>query len=198
MLFDIIVADPPWLYNDQKNNDPAMGGITYPTLSLDDISSLKIPAADNCALFLWATMPLLQEALHVMQSWGFTYTTTVFVWVKLNPSGTVEQHNKDVVLKNGVYSGLGHWCNGNAELVLFGKKGKPIRKAKNIKQIIFHPRTTHSKKPEEIQDRIEQLIEGKNRLELFARRQREDWVCLGNEITGNDIRTDLQKVILAT
>ena len=31
-----------------------------------------------------------------------------------------------------------------------------------------------------------------DKLEMFARRQRDGWTCIGNEITGNDIRKDLQ------
>ena len=30
--------------------------------------------------------------------------------------------------------------------------------------------------------------------ELFARREREGWLCLGNEITGRDIREDLERI----
>lgn len=54
----------------------------------------------------------------------------------------------------------------------------------------------HSRKPEIIQDRIERLFplrpEQGYYLEMFARRLRPGWVCLGNEISGRDIRADLQ------
>lgn len=49
----------------------------------------------------------------------------------------------------------------------------------------------HSRKPEDVQDRIEQLFDGPY-VELFARRQRSGWLCLGNEIDGLDIRDSLQ------
>jgi N6-adenosine-specific RNA methylase IME4 len=62
--YKIIYADPPWEYNDPKGNDPAMGGITYPTMSNGDICSLPVKdIADNdCGLFMWATVPKLKEA----------------------------------------------------------------------------------------------------------------------------------------
>ena len=88
-----------------------MGGITYPVISDEELA--RVPVSDiadkNCALFLWATMPKLKEAIILGEQWGFKYITCAFTWVKLNPLG------------NGIYSGLGHWVNGNAELCLFFK-----------------------------------------------------------------------------
>lgn len=170
--YNIIYADPPWSYRDKKDNDPAMGGITYPTMDLKDICDLPIQriSAKDCALFMWATMPLLAEALAVIDAWGFQYTTCAFTWVKENPVG------------GGIYSGLGHWTNGNAELCLFAKKGRPKRVAKNVKQILIAPRGRHSSKPGEARDRIVQLMGDIPRIELFARDIVEGWDCWGNEI----------------
>ena len=170
--YDIIYADPPWRYDNPKNNDPAMGGITYPTMSLEDICNMPIHniASKNCILFLWATMPKLREALEVIKAWGFNYKTCAFCWVKQNPSG------------NGIYSGLGHWTNGNAELCLLATKGAPKRVSKNVKQIVLAPRGRHSAKPPEVRNRIVQLIGDISRIELFAREEPEGWDCFGNEI----------------
>mgnify|MGYP005758026653 FL=1 len=170
--YGIIYADPPWRYDNPKNNDPAMGGITYPTMSLEDICNMPIHniASKNCILFLWATMPKLREALEVIKAWGFNYKTCAFCWVKQNPSG------------NGIYSGLGHWTNGNAELCLLATKGAPKRVSKNVKQIVLAPRGRHSAKPPEVRNRIVQLIGDISRIELFAREEPEGWDCFGNEI----------------
>jgi len=56
-------------------------------MSLEDIKKLNIDniSDKDCILFLWATMPLLQEAFEVIKSWGFTYKTCAFCWVKTNP-----------------------------------------------------------------------------------------------------------------
>lgn len=170
--YNIIYADPPWQYDDQKNNDPAMGGITYPTMSLEDIKLMPINnlADKDCSLFLWVTMPFLQEGLDVIKAWGFWYRTVAFTWVKTNPSG------------NGIYSGLGHWTNGNAELCLFSKKGQPKRLSKSVKQIILAPRGKHSQKPPEVRDRIVLLLGDLPRLELFAREETPGWDYWGNEV----------------
>ena len=99
--YSIIYADCPWTYDNPRGNDPSQGGITYPTMTLEDIKSLPVGKIcdKDCALFMWATMPKLIEAIEVIQAWGFKYTTCAFTWVKTNPKG------------KGVYSGLGHWTN---------------------------------------------------------------------------------------
>lgn len=169
--YSVIYADPPWTYKDMKNNDPKMGGITYPTMSLEEIKALPVQeiTEKDCGLFLWATMPLLPEAFQVIEAWGFRYITCAFTWVKQNPSG------------EGIYSGLGHWTNGNAELCLFAKKGAPKRKAKNVKQIVLAPRGRHSAKPPEVRDRIVSLLGDIPRIELFARNTTPGWDVWGND-----------------
>lgn len=198
MKFDVILADCPWSYRDDKGKNPKLGGITYPVMSDSDIYNLPVSEIANrdSLLFLWATLPKLPEALHTIESWGFRYTTAPFVWVKLNPSGTLMQVAKDIILSGGIYSGLGHWTNGNIEIVLMGKRGSPKRKNKNVKQIIFAPRSKHSAKPVEIYNRIDNLVQATGKIELFARNTREGWFSLGNEITGNDIAADLKTLAL--
>ena len=171
--YQIIYADPPWEYKDNKGNLPKLGGKTYPTMPLDDLKELPIKniADNNCLLFMWATMPLLKEALQLIEAWDFKYITCAFCWVKQNPTGF------------GIYSGLGHWVNGNAELCLLAKRGLPKRYAKNIKQIILTPVGRHSRKPDEIaRDRITAIAGNLPRIELFARRKVEGWDCWGNEV----------------
>lgn len=169
--YSIIYADPPWDYKDKKNNDPKMGGITYPTMKLDDICNLPIKEISNkdTVLFLWVTMPMLHEGLQVIKSWGFKYKTCGFTWVKQNPKN------------EGIHSGLGHWTNGNAELCLLATKGHPKRVAKNVKQIVLAHRTRHSEKPAEVRDRICKLVGNLPRIELSARQYAEGWDCWGNE-----------------
>ena len=147
----------------------------------------KLPVAsladDDCILFLWATMPLLQEALDVMRGWGFHYKTCAFVWVKQNPKRT------------GTYLGLGHYTRGNAELVLLGTRGHPKRIARDVKQIVMAPIGRHSQKPEEVRQRIEQLTGAHTKLKLFGRRLVDGWTVLGNEVTGKDIFVDLADLL---
>ena len=104
--YNIIYADPPWSYNDKLGGRSDMGATPYPQMSQDELNALPIPqlVKKDSILFMWATMPKLQEVLDTIKAWGFKYKTCAFCWVKQNPSGV------------GIYSGLGHWVNGNAEL----------------------------------------------------------------------------------
>lgn len=187
MRYSVIYADPPWPYNNPQSDDPARGGKTYATMTMEDIKNLKVQsiAAPDCALFLWATMPKLIEAFEVINAWGFRYITCAFVWVKLNPTGELlrgGKKGKDVLLRKGIYSGLGYWTNGNAELCLFAKQGHPQRAARNVKQIVIAPRGRHSAKPAEVRDRIVRLMGDVPRIELFAREIVPGWTCWGNEV----------------
>jgi N6-adenosine-specific RNA methylase IME4 len=172
--YQIIYADPPWLYDNggnQKSRGMARG--SFPCMPIEDIKNMRVPdiTADDAMIFLWVTMPKLREGLSVIEAWGFKYITCAFVWVKQNPRG------------EGIYSGLGHWVNGNAELCLLGRKGKTLeRKNKAIKQIVLSPRGRHSAKPVEVRNRIVALLGDLPRIELFARQKTEGWDTWGNEV----------------
>lgn len=148
--YSVIYADPPWLYNDSLGGLSRMGATPYPCMKQEDINNLPVSsiAEKDCVLFLWVTMPKLQEGLETIKAWGFKYKTCAFCWVKQNPKN------------GGIYSGLGRWVCGNAELCLLATKGHPKRVCKSIKQIVLAPRGRHSAKPPEVRDRIMQLMGG--------------------------------------
>lgn len=156
--YGVILADPPWSYDNPRGNKPRYGGKTYPTLSLEEIKAIPVHllSANNCLLFLWVTCPLLKEALEVITAWGFEYRTLAFNWVKINYDRQVRP------------MGIGRWCMPVTELCLLGKKGRPKRKSTTVRQDIFAPSREHSRKPDQQYSRIEALVDGPY-LELFAR-----------------------------
>lgn len=88
--YNIIYADPPWSYKDKRKGKKISGGATnhYKTMNIRDIEKMgniieKISDKD-CMLFMWATFPNLIEALKTIESWGFTYKTLGFSWIKTN------------------------------------------------------------------------------------------------------------------
>lgn len=85
--YEIIYADPPWSYNDTLGGNAKMGAMPYDTMTQDEINALPLKeiTAKDCLLFMWATMPKLQEALDTIRAWGFKYKTCAFCWVKQNP-----------------------------------------------------------------------------------------------------------------
>ena len=107
-IFGVIYADPPWRfepYSRETGIDRAADN-HYPTMTLDEIKALDVPsiAANDCVLFLWATAPMLTQALEVMAAWGFTYVSQV-IW------------DKDA-------DGHGYWFINRHEILLVGTKGK--------------------------------------------------------------------------
>ena len=77
--YSVIYADPPWSYRNKGTR--AAADNHYQTMSLLDIQVLPVQdiAADDCALFLWATFPMLREAIETIEAWGFSYKTAAFV-----------------------------------------------------------------------------------------------------------------------
>jgi len=170
--YQIIYADPAWSYKDKALAGNRGAGCKYDVMSIDDIKNLPVGgiAAENCILFMWVTMPKLNECFEVIKAWGFEYKTVAFTWVKLNKkSGTP-------------FMGMGRWTRANAELCLIATKGKPSRISASVHSIVMTPIEAHSKKPDEVRKRIVQLIGDIPRVELFAREKVEGWDSWGNEI----------------
>ena len=177
--YTVLYADPPWRYRNRPNGRSPESH--YPTMKTEDICALPVQAlaAEDCALFLWVTMPMLFEAQKVLTAWGFRYKTVAFVWVKQNRKG------------RGIFWGMGYWTRANAELCLLATRGQPQRRAKNIHQVIISPVEEHSKKPEEARRRIEALLGEVPRLELFARRPSPGWDVWGNEVESDVVLKNL-------
>jgi len=172
--YSVIYADPAWSY-DFKDPTASKGGAKgsgysagvnyyYGTMTIEEI--LRLPVKDICeknaVCFLWATNPLLPEALATMKAWGFKYKTCI-TWHKERCKG------------------MGYWFRGHTEHLLLGTKGtvKAFRSLEhNIKKL---PVEKHSKKPNEFRKMIEVVTEGMTRIELFARQRCDGWDAWGNE-----------------
>lgn len=85
--YQIIYADPPWSCRgyDLKKAARYVGN-KYPVMALEEIQNLPVGAITdtNAVLFLWVTMPKLNECFELIKSWGFEYKTVGFTWVKRN------------------------------------------------------------------------------------------------------------------
>jgi len=176
--YSIIYADPPWDYYSawkRKNSDSAgIWGLAqdhYNTMNIEDVKSLPIEkiTRDDCFLFLWATFPQMQEALDVIKAWGFEYKTVAFTWIKKSKNGNNSM-------------GMGWYTRSNAEVCLLAKKGKPKVIDHSVRQVVESLREKHSKKPNEVRDRIIQLCGNIPRIELFARDKVKGWDNWGNEL----------------
>ena len=187
MKYQTIVIDPPWKYGVWGKASKAaflVSGITaetnceiplpYPFMPIKDIAALPIQhlAAENCELYLWTTQKYLPQSFGILAGWGFKYCGTL-TWCK-QPRGT----------------GQGGLFTPTTEFIVHGRIGRMPKKKRvdstwwNVKR----PHNSHSTKPDEFQDIIEQVSDAP-RLEMFARRQRAGWHVYGNEVE-NSINLD--------
>lgn len=178
--YEVVYCDPPWSYDDKGSNGAADNH--YSTMSMRDLCGLPVKqlVAKDAVVFMWATWPLLLEAITVMGAWGFAYKTLAFIWVK-----HYEKSGKP-------FFGLGRWTRSNTEVCLLGVKGKPKAVAHDISQLLLDtddnekviqaPVRKHSAKPPEVREKITKLM-GADKLavELFAREHTEGWDSWGNE-----------------
>lgn len=165
--YGVIYADPEWrfkVYSDDSGMDRSADN-HYPTSETDAICARPIPdiAAKNCVLFLWATAPMLPDALRVMEAWGFAYKSHA-IW------------SKDQI-------GTGYWFRNQHELLLVGTKGKVPAPAQGMQlsSIFACPRGEHSAKPDAAYEMIERYFPNLPKIELNARRARPGWDAWGNE-----------------
>jgi N6-adenosine-specific RNA methylase IME4 len=161
----VLYADPPWrfeVYSRDTGLDRDASN-HYPVQVLKTIESIDIAriVADDCALFLWATMPMLPQALDVMAAWGFVFKSGVS-WVKDRP-------------------GTGYWFRNQCELLLLGTRGNPPCPAPGTQwSAIFANVREHSRKPNEAYATIESYFPNVPKIELFARgNARPGWTIWG-------------------
>jgi N6-adenosine-specific RNA methylase IME4 len=164
-LYGVIYADPPWRFEpfSRTSGMDRAADNHYPTLSTDEIIACDHPAADDCALFLWATAPMLLDAIDVVSEWGFDYKTH-WVWVKDR-------------------AGTGYWNRSRHELLLLGTRGDvpaPVP-GTQYDSVLEFPVAEHSAKPEGFAEMIEDMFPTAAMIEMFARTRRLGWDCLGNE-----------------
>lgn len=187
--YGVILADPPWrfeTFSRETGLDRAADN-HYPTTSIDEIKALPVKdiSAPDCALFLWATAPMLPQALEVMAAWGFAYKAQV-IWRKAEIGGG-EPLNQGR-LDRGCYStglvlGTGYWFRNAHEILLVGARGNMPAPAAGDQwpSVIDAAPLRHSQKPERFSELIEAYFPHLPKIELNARRARPGWDLWGNE-----------------
>jgi N6-adenosine-specific RNA methylase IME4 len=177
--YGVILADPPWSFEvwskDTGNGRSAESH--YSTMTMRQIARLPVDelAAKDCVLFMWACWPSIADALRIIESWGFTYKTCGFDWMKAD--NTQPHFFQDEV---PAQVGMGYWTRANTEPCLLAIRGKPKRLNADVRMGIIAPRREHSRKPDGIHERIERLVAGPY-VELFARQKRPGWDVWGNQ-----------------
>lgn len=80
--------------------------------------------------------------------------------------------------------GMGNWTRANVEVCLIATRGqRPPRQSASVHQVVFAPSPKeHSEKPDDVRDRIVQLMGDLPRLEMFCRHSPTGWACHGDEV----------------
>ncbi len=192
-----ILADPPWShYQDLSFRQVSMPKNRYFTMETRQIAAVPVDrwAANPCVLAMWTTAPHLEEALHVLRSWGFAYVTAI-PYVKETKEGKPKRI-------------FGTWFMQSWEILLIGQRGTPgVLKRLTGKGVLgfvvdcfvnvvrcvtcgrlptpgrvfwARPPKLHSRKPYGVHEWLESF-KGP-RLELFATEQREGWTTWGFDL----------------
>lgn len=182
--YKVILIDVPWLYRDKARAGKRGCEFQYPCLSMEDLRRLPmgILTEKDSVIFMWATFPMLNNALELIKCWGFKYVTGGFTWVKTNKDGSI-------------FMGMGAaGSRSNAEVCLMARKGKGVKRVhKGIPNTQLHPRLKHSEKPKKFREDIEKLFGDVSRVEIFARDRALGWSSIGLDIDGRNIREVLRE-----
>ncbi|WP_457650954.1 MT-A70 family methyltransferase [Profundibacter sp.] len=184
MKYGAILADPAWAYAMRSDKGYEKSPEAhYDTMPLDQIKALPVIdlAGPDCLLFMWSTWPHLDQALDVMQAWGFTYITGGS-WIKRTVNWKL-------------CFGNGYVLRSASEPYIVGRIGRPQTRSKSERNVINAPidiaeipdlieaiRREHSRKPVQMRQMIERLLPRAYKAELFAR---EPWS--DNDVWGNQV-----------
>lgn len=216
--YQVIYADPPWSFQDHLLHSNVKRGASsnYATMLLEDIKKLpikQIADPNGAILALWVPACILQSGLDVMKAWGFEHKQ-IYVWVKVKKSPLKDLKSKikknlsileimkiieEYSLQNTLAFGMGRLTRACSEICLIGINNKKIYKKlsnKSQRSVCLAQNLKHSAKPDHLHRSLELMFPSEKKIELFSRKERSGWLCLGNEV-GNkeDIRESLKKLL---
>ncbi len=165
--YHTIVFDPPWPIEemDTKLNGNEVG---YPTMSIEEIKKFPLQnmAHDNCHLYLWTTPRHLPMAFKLAKHWGFKYECLM------------------TCVKNLGITPSNRWMY-STDHVLFCTKGR-LPLLKSGQRLDFAEETSvHGLRPDVFYDLVQDVSPGP-KIDVFARKRREGWDVLGNDVKGKE------------
>lgn len=179
LSYDLIMVDPPWAYITRtKNGERKSAQAKYRCMNLEDIKALRVGqlARGDALLWLWATHPMIPQALEVLSCWGFRYVTSG-VWVK-------------TTVNDKLAFGTGYTLRSASEPFLIGKIGRP-ETSNDVRTVIIAQKRAHSRKPDEAYTAAEQLACGAlKKADIFSRETRDGWDAWGDEAGMFDMTND--------
>ena len=158
--YSCIVIDPPWGYGTEYDPNGRRAANPYPEMTLEQIKDIKLPATNDCVLWLWTTHKFMRHSFDIIDTWGFR-DVSILTW------------KKDRI-------GLGSWLRSQSEFCIMCVKGSPVVNLSNQSTIIEGKLREHSRKPDAFYSMVDSLCVG-TKLDYFSREQRNGWDTFGND-----------------
>ncbi len=219
--FAVLSADPSWALGDllTMKATPRGAASNYGVMTTAEIAALPVAScmADNAVGLVWRPSSLARDGDDVLRAWGFR-PTQEWIWSKRPPPPTVDEIAEiiDALIARAavkkrpppttrqiaeaiadrigrLHFGMGRLARSAKEVASVGVRGSPYRALmdRSTRDVFEAPALAHSVKTEIVQDALERMYPSGPYLELYARRARAKWVCVGNEsphTLGQDIR----------
>ena len=158
--YSCIVIDPPWGYGTEYDPNGRRAANPYPEMTLEQIKDIKLPATNDCVLWLWTTHKFMRHSFDIIDTWGFR-DVSILTW------------KKDRI-------GLGSWLRSQSEFCIMCVKGSPVVNLSNQSTVIEGKLREHSRKPDAFYSMVDSLCVG-TKLDYFSREQRNGWDTFGND-----------------
>lgn len=167
--YDFIMSDFAWSYRLRSEKGEAKSAqAQYRVMTLEEIKGLPVLdlCTPNAVHWMWATNPMLDQALEAMKAQGFEFKTAG-TWLKTTKHGKIG-------------FGTGYILRSSNEPFLIGTRGNP-QTTRSVRSGFTGLARRHSEKPDEAYRAAEQLMPKARRLELFSRTNRPGWDHFGDE-----------------
>jgi N6-adenosine-specific RNA methylase IME4 len=169
-----IVADPAWDFDDALPGNSRGAARHYKLMTTAEIERMPLlgqPSfplvSPDAWLFLWRVSAMVEDAYRLVRAWGFTPKSEI-VWNKLTAHGKP-------------HFGMGHYVRASHEVCIVATRGSPEVLSHSVRSVFSAKVGEHSEKPEEFFRIVEALAPGP-RVEMFARRRRQGWDSLGDQL----------------
>lgn len=187
--YKVIVADPPWSFGDKLPGVTRGAERNYKVMTVKDVETFEHDlvhrqVGPDALLFLWRVASQVEEAMQVVRAWGFVPKSEI-VWVKTSSEEAQSEYLAGRMPT--LHFGMGRYVRMSHEVCVIASRGRGIRYVRDhgTRSVFLAPVGRHSAKPEEFFDLVERLAPGPY-VELFARRRRLGWTCLGDELPAEE------------
>lgn len=173
--YGLIYTDPPWKQakggkkSVRKNSSGSE--LDYPTCSLEEIKrhleQTVSLTEENSILFIWTIDKYLFEAQQMAEDLGYKLHARM-IWNKVTgiPAAFTIRYGHEYLL---------YMYKGKFTPVALEERGK-------IHSVFTEKVKRYSEKPQIAYEIIERLYPNLDKLEMYARKERDNWDCWGNEV----------------